>query len=492
MLLMQSDMLKALLFMVFPVVDLVHGPIKSSSPFCQASGFLLAVGIEASDMAVLLIAIHTALYIFRPKQPNGKHGLYPYRRWAYAAYVSFPVLMASLAFVDGPTGYANVGEFCYLPLKPSWSRAMLSWLPRYIILLTILFIYGFIYCYVSFLMKRFSREGSRADRAAESERQQAGAPSVPSAPPLAYQGSAHSSQRHSYDRRYRQNSLSTLTSFDFELGRAQHNAAPYTSDHGYPSSPWTWLGFLASDPAPSHARRDATSSRANLCDDAVSTRPTTSASEPRHLPRRSTAPSQGGSALATPRSPLEPANTLRGPKTWPGTRLDARRPSDSSSISIMPQTGGVTPMSDTRAKIRHQLRLLFIYPLVYTIIWILPFTSHILTWSDDDDSVPFGILVAALVSLCIQGAVNSLLFSVWEKPWRHVRGDRGARGLRVGKGPVVGRTRDEMMVDGRIARVRLGVEIEERRRREGGGKGSRYWWDVADVEAGDEEGLLTP
>lgn len=488
MLLMQSDLLKALWFLVFPVVNLVHGPIKSSSPFCQASGFLLAVGIEASDMAVLLIAIHTALYIFRPKQPNGKHGLYPYRRWAYAAYVSFPILMASLAFVDGPTGYVNVGEFCYLPLTPSWPRAMLSWLPRYIILLTILFIYCFIYCYVSFLMKRFSREGSEAERAAEAGAQEAGAPPNPSVPPTAYQNSSPSSRRHSHDRRYRQNSLSTLTSLDFELGRAQYKTAPYNPDNGFPSSPWTWLGFLASDPAPS--RRDATSSRANLCDDTGSTRPTTSASEPR-LPRRSTAPSQG-SSLTVPHPPLEPTDTLRGPSTWPSTRLDVRRPSYGSSTSIMAQAGDVIPMLDTRAKIRHQLRLLFIYPLIYIIIWILPFTSHILTWSDDDDSVPFGIAVAALASLCIQGAVNSLLFSVWEKPWRHVRGNRGVPGLRVGKGPVVGRTRDEMMVDGRIARVRLGVEIEERKRREGRARGSRYWWDVADVERGDEEGLLTP
>lgn len=486
MLLMQSDMLKALWFMVFPVVDLYHGPIKSSSAFCQASGFLLAVGIEASDMAVLLIAIHTALYIFRPKQPNGKHGLYPYRRWAYAAYVSFPVLMASLAFVDGSMGYANVGEFCYLPLRPSWPRAMLSWLPRYIILLTILFIYCFIYCYVSFLMKRFSREGSRAERE-ECERQQAVAPPSPSVPPTAYQSSSPSSRRHSHDRRYRQNSLSTLASLDFELGRAQYNAAPpYTTDNGCASSPWTWFGFLASDPAPS--QRDATGSRANLCDDTGSTRPTTSASEPR-LPRRSTAPSQGGS-LAIPPPPIEPATTHRNPKAWCGTRPDTRRPSYASITSTI--AGDATPMSDNRAKIRHQLRLLFIYPLIYIILWILPFTSHILTWSDNDDSAPFGIVVASLASLCIQGAVNSFLFSVWEKPWRHVRGDRGARGLRVGKSPVVGRTRDEMMVDGRIARVRLGIEIEERRRREGVGRGNRYWWDVADVERGDEEGLLTP
>lgn len=48
MLLIQSDMFKALWFMIYPIVTFVSGPVLSSSTFCQVNGFFLAVGIEAS------------------------------------------------------------------------------------------------------------------------------------------------------------------------------------------------------------------------------------------------------------------------------------------------------------------------------------------------------------------------------------------------------------------------------------------------------------
>lgn len=50
MLLIQSDMFKALWFMLFPVVTFSTGPILNTSKFCQVNGFFLALGIEASGM----------------------------------------------------------------------------------------------------------------------------------------------------------------------------------------------------------------------------------------------------------------------------------------------------------------------------------------------------------------------------------------------------------------------------------------------------------
>src|SRR3954465_1768569 len=107
MLLVQSDFVKSAAFVVFPIVSLVRGPVASDSVFCQVSGFSLALGIESSDIAVLLIALHSGMYSFRPRS-----GLYPYRRVAYLIYYLFPVAVASLAFIDGP-GYENVGNYCY-------------------------------------------------------------------------------------------------------------------------------------------------------------------------------------------------------------------------------------------------------------------------------------------------------------------------------------------------------------------------------------------
>lgn len=50
MLLIQSDMFKALWFMIYPIVTFIHGPVSNDSTFCQVNGFFISVGIEASGM----------------------------------------------------------------------------------------------------------------------------------------------------------------------------------------------------------------------------------------------------------------------------------------------------------------------------------------------------------------------------------------------------------------------------------------------------------
>lgn len=55
MLLIQSDMFKALWFMVFPIVVFLHGPVADNSNFCQISGFFLSLGIEASGLTCLFL-----------------------------------------------------------------------------------------------------------------------------------------------------------------------------------------------------------------------------------------------------------------------------------------------------------------------------------------------------------------------------------------------------------------------------------------------------
>jgi G protein-coupled receptor GPR1 len=56
MLLIQSDMFKALWFMVYPIVTFVNGPVPSQSTFCQVNGFFLALGIEASGTTYIVFA----------------------------------------------------------------------------------------------------------------------------------------------------------------------------------------------------------------------------------------------------------------------------------------------------------------------------------------------------------------------------------------------------------------------------------------------------
>ena len=48
MLLIQSDMFKALWFMVYPIVVFTQGPVSNDSNFCKVNGFFISLGIEAS------------------------------------------------------------------------------------------------------------------------------------------------------------------------------------------------------------------------------------------------------------------------------------------------------------------------------------------------------------------------------------------------------------------------------------------------------------
>ncbi|KAK4130727.1 hypothetical protein BT67DRAFT_350665, partial [Trichocladium antarcticum] len=154
LLLVQSDCLKSMATVIFPIVTLVRGEIRSDSAFCQASGFVLSVGIESADMAVLLIALHSVMYLFRPRS-----GLYPYRHIAYAVFYLFPVTTACLAFIGG-NGYENVGHYCYLRNDLGWTRLSLSWVPRYIVCVSIVAIYAFIYIYIRKRMGDYGRRHS--------------------------------------------------------------------------------------------------------------------------------------------------------------------------------------------------------------------------------------------------------------------------------------------------------------------------------------------
>src|SRR6478736_5336118 len=219
MLLIYSDMFKTFWLLVFPAVELVAGKIETDETFCQVSGFFLALSIEASDVSVALISVHTALYIFR-----GEQGLYPYRKAAYAIAAILPVLMASLAFIESP-GYINTGQFCYLPFNPMWKRLALSWIPRYLAFAIILFLCIGVYVYVRVLMSQFSAENNTSGNSLSKmsgfdslDPNQQPSATVPPTPTIKYHGlipSSNASRRNSCtinEDRPTRPSLTTLNS----------------------------------------------------------------------------------------------------------------------------------------------------------------------------------------------------------------------------------------------------------------------------------------
>lgn len=74
-----------------------------------------------------------------------------------------------------------------------------------------------------------------------------------------------------------------------------------------------------------------------------------------------------------------------------------------------------------RIAISRQLRLLFIYPLVYALMWMPPLFSHALQFTDrfvENPSFPLQCVVA--FTLPFQCFVDCWLFTIREKPWRYI------------------------------------------------------------------------
>ncbi|KAI0970636.1 G protein-coupled glucose receptor regulating Gpa2-domain-containing protein [Xylaria arbuscula] len=162
MLLIQSDMAKALWLLISPLVYFITDkPLGDSRAFCQVSGFFLAMAIEASDIAALLIAIHTTLFVVKRQHPGTTFGLQPYRRVAYTVWATVPIILAAIVPITG-NSFIDNGPYCYLPVRPGWYRETLAWIPRYIIFGVIIITYTALYLYVYMRFRRFGEDQRRA------------------------------------------------------------------------------------------------------------------------------------------------------------------------------------------------------------------------------------------------------------------------------------------------------------------------------------------
>lgn len=516
MLLIQSDMFKALWFMIYPIVVFTKGPVPNESTFCKVNGLFLAIGIEASDVAVLMIAIHSALYIFKPRASSGEGGLYPYRHFAYIVWFFFPIVMASLAFINGSGAYVNQGTYCYLPVRPFWYRLALSWIPRYIIFIFIVLIYASIYYYVRNKFHGFNKEekirperetgsSNRNKRVRRSKRN-----SIPPTPTLACHGLIGPSRQASVatDSEARKQSISTLNSIHgaplARTGTLRFIWSSVLANHDSSQTPPSELSTVDSDsligpslprPLPAHLgspspRNDVESvdpfqSRVTSWRDSLVHRVTFS---PGQFPK-------------SKRSIADLCGILsRGPPDMP-----TENPTPVSPLQLMNSRGqnlAISEMLRTREKIRRQLRFLFIYPLVYMGMWVVPFVSHALQYDDRFAmNTPFGLTCATTIFVCSQAAVDCWLFSTREQPWKHIPGSDGSfwgslrfwsgwhgvrRRRRKFYGP--GKTREEMVREARAAYQRREQELAQRRleavqgARSGEYTRGRSWWEAAGLD----------
>ncbi|KAE9371195.1 hypothetical protein N431DRAFT_409675 [Stipitochalara longipes BDJ] len=530
MLLIQSDMFKALWFMLYPIVTFSTGPILRGSRFCQVNGFFISLGIEASDFAVLMIAVHTALYIFRPKHSGGEGGLYPYRHYAYTGWVLFPLLMASLAFINDSSSYVPEGTYCYLPVRPFWYRLALAWIPRYIIFLFILAIYASIYYYVRYKFHGYNREGGSRDSSFNDSAatviqppKRAKRHTLPPTPNLATHGlipeSRQSSMRVVPTRRQ---SISNIDASDLERKKSKAGAHRFmlasfrVGEQSCPTPPSepsivdVDSFIVPSTPRPIAPIMSPISHSPPHEASLVSETPSRSrASSWRDSFVKRLSPPRGGATNERP-SIIDMFTILRQHPDSP----DVPTPlSQLQLVNSRGQTYADAEMLRTRDKIRRQLRFLFIYPLVYIGMWILPFVSHVLQYDDRYAlNPPFALTCVTTISICIQAAVDCWLFSTREKPWRHIPGSNGSfwaslkfwsggwkRGekQRAVHGP--GKTREEMVREARAAYKRRDEELAQRKEQaeksnahsptETTKRGERSWWEATGIDGGADTSM---
>ncbi|KIW63719.1 hypothetical protein PV04_08702 [Phialophora macrospora] len=398
--LVASDTLKAVWYFVFPVVVLVGGPVGSTSNFCQASGFLLAFAIEASDMAILLIALHSTLSIIRSDHTIGKGGLYRCRNWIYPMWLGPPLLAASLAFINKEEGYTLAGSFCYLPKRPFWYRLALSWVPRYLIISLILIMYIWIYIYVYVKFRGFENLGA-IDSTDETEMERRSGLCMKS----------NDVEQKGTDR--------IGWSIQSPVQSPSHWQPQYripgvrASLPCKPLQPWDHVNFITSRPLQVPI--------AEVLED----------NEVENMMARGrgwsgdtqVAATDGAGHLALTQErdskrEGDPNKPPRGPAPYGVT--DAT-PDDGRTKSLKAPDRPIDPLRKTRLAIRRQLRYLFIYPLVYTIMWSFPFAAHALNYNDYYVQHPiFWLSLVQTVMLSLQAGVDSIMFSCSEKPWRRV------------------------------------------------------------------------
>lgn len=186
------DFVKAIVLMIYPLVILVRNDVYADPRFYNTLGWFTAYCVEGADLAIFFFAIHFALLIFLPSRKwrrRGSHkmegGLYGIRRYIWPITALAPVVLASLAFInmklldleelqsettvvlDNDTyhfrydarigGYKPYSAWCYLPPYPLWYKLVLSWGPRYFIIVFILVLYISIYVFVRRESKRIKK-----------------------------------------------------------------------------------------------------------------------------------------------------------------------------------------------------------------------------------------------------------------------------------------------------------------------------------------------
>ncbi|KAF3905035.1 hypothetical protein AA313_de0205315 [Arthrobotrys entomopaga] len=456
MILIICDSFKSLWSFIFPAVALSELSAANTSEFCQASGFFFAFGIESADFCILFIAIHAAVSIFLPRTgPAGKSGLYRWRHTVYTIIVAIPLIMAGLAFTNPARAFVAQTTWCYLPVRPFWYRLALAWIPRYIIMFAITSMYLAIYIYVKVTFRAYRARFRTSDFDTDATQ-----PSVLE--------TTRSRSRTSTDRR---GSVLSMFGTTFKIP----GIGGKTEKHPGES--------VEIDPVVTRIRQI---SEGDGHDDEIEV----------------IGGGAPGQTIDIEKAPAElhydgdQRHGTGGSSTYNSTSRIVGQ-NQMSQISGAGTTESEEALRRRQYAIQRQLRFLFIYPCVYVLIWIVPLINHSLQYSQHFAERPsFPLVCISAVAVPIQGAVDCLLFSLREKPWRLMKRQQKQSwfswmmGRKWEEPPSGENVNIEAMTEGQrhayLRRERERAENEEARRERAEKKkkaritrkGSMTWWDT--------------
>lgn len=357
MLLLLSDAVKACVLLWFPARTLTTPSAYDNVNFCDVVGVFTTFAIQLADFSVFFIAIHTALLVFFTNNgPEG--GLYKYRYYVYGITIALPIFMACIAFVgNGRGSYRPYVTWCYLPQQPVWYRLVLSWVPRYIIIVTILAIYISIYFYVRMQLKEVIRNFSQSQK---------------------YAGGGRDTTPKSWPRRAYEATLGFISNFP---------------------------GFAFLQDRYGDAAQAGVGTAAAPGEIALETLPHGDISETSGASGASGASGTTGMSGETP-VPL---------------RADTDNPASSaarqSSAIVEFQRESMMKFEIRRNVIERQVRSVFVYPMAYVVLWAFPFALQCVQYNPDRHSI-FWLSGAAAFMQPFNCTVDTIAFCIRETPWR--------------------------------------------------------------------------
>ncbi|KAJ4352446.1 G protein-coupled receptor gpr1 [Didymosphaeria variabile] len=289
--------------------------------------------------------------------------------------------MAALAFINPLWGYMSQGPYCSLPLRPFWYRLALQWIPRYLITITILALAIAIYAHVGFESRAISNSVKDTT------------PSVSAITP-----------RHSVVSR--------------EDGSA---SGPEMSQ--YQASQFCRGSSVVSMIGASRRGSGVASvgSHSDLAND--TTRAYSIPGSSRTVDRCYILPQLQTYDTAN----MGDASIVDKESEPPRNGSEDQSDGNTSSLSDAPPRHLQRQQAHKRARIHRQLRLMFVYPIVYVLIWLFPFINHCMTYKDEFAAHPlYWLSMINVICLTSMGAIDCLVFSLRERPWRHIPSSDGS------------------------------------------------------------------